>query len=1786
MKKKFIFFTLLLLTLIGGAKFNVLNAQETITIGGNATGTSQNYPMGLYYPYTLTQQIYTSSDINYGAGVISEIAFKINISNATRNVTIYMKNTDKSVLSGLEPYSPSDKVFHSDNLVIAATENDGWMTIDLDTDFLYEGQNIVVSVLDNTGSYTEWNKNLLYKEDGFSYGITYYGYNSSSPITEGNQPTNWYQSSSRGSVRFTISPAPASVEVTPEFIDFGKVRIGDYWTEKPVASANVEIKAIATTIKSISCDNNFFILNYDLNQKPVALNVSYNKEANVSGAQSGNITITSADCEPVVIPVTATAYTPANGDVYENPITVNFDANNSFTAQATGMYDDYILPDEAEDGNLNDAVYKFTLANDGVVTANVNGTNAIAAIYKAEDLQGNGPSSDNNYNGIVSGPSAPTTFFYDFEDGSLEDFNLVEYDGNNDHWVISDEYQVNNKNLVSFSYIYGKVNKADNYIFTKSLYEINANSKLTFDAKCGGAYNYAWDKVMVKVSTDGEVFTLIETVNPASTSWVRDITIDLGAKFAEKGLAYGDYYIALHHQQNSDIYNIAVDNLALTDVSAKSRAGEAQIDGVQYPAGIYYLVAAAEGDFTLNLSTSSLPAPAEFAYTAPENNTIVEETNPELTWESAQYATSYDVYLGTTADALSIKAENITATSYQTTDLSNNTKYYWQVVAKNSVGNTEGAEGDVWSFVTPLDVPQNVTASSNNIYPDNTVTISWTKIAAAKGYNVYIKVNGGGEGIAHNHDILIEGTSYQIENMDYSKNGHEVYVTAVYEIDGEEYESKMSDAQTIKVTDYVALSGTITDGTNPIAGAKISLAGTDEFGTTQTYTFTSGKNGVYGGNVLVGSYTITVSRFDYKTFETTIEFDEPVDYALPISMESNPVVEFEVNAEENGDNVNVSWTADYTSYNVYRRDSEGVTKLTQETIAVKQYSDNWSSLPNGEYEYGVSAMVMENAKDILNENLNVSMPANWTYDEGWKVDYYQSYYYNNSWYNYVYPNGTQNYSAYHKAAYFHIGGEDDYYNNYSLSTPVIDLTNYDSPSLSFYYNNYSTSNYAATISVKVRVYENDSYGAWTSIFSTTAKTNGWINKLLQEELKKYSGKKIQIAFTTNKYGSQLVGIDDIVISAKPISESKVNWSAPVEKGGIAFTGNGNWNNEENWNRVPSTTDKVTIKGNATITENVTVGSIRIASGATLTVKSGVVLNVTNGISNTNAAALVMEDGAQIIQTNSNVAATFNMIIVNPTQGWGKNKDGWQFIASPLLNAKTSAFETSGENNDFDLYKYDGTEKGAEWVNYKNHKRVGDTFEHNFNDGTLCGWTNLDATNKWTNSTGGIDGTYCLTSSNSGTSYVMSPKVLVEKGSKFYFTAKVAGYSDQNISVAVSETGNIDDMVTKLNVTANTWKWQDQAERYITLDEYAGKEIYIIIKTTSVYNGYNAMSIDNLRLENAGGASDGTFETEFVNGRAYLASYQAATTATFTGVLNYATSFSEEFSYNDANNGDNLANFHLLGNPFTFDMDMTKATYKNLVAGVAIVDGTGGYTYVGTGKEQTTIPVGDGFFVKVKATDEDASFEYNADSKRSRSTDVNSINIIASGKAGKDNVIVNFAGKSEGFDKLQNFNDEIATVYVAEGNKHYGIYNCDEDVQEIELAFEAKEMGSYTMAIEADGKFQSVTLVDRFTGIETNMLMEDYHFTATSGNNTKRFVVRLDNGQESTDNSQFVYQNGEELILTVEGAVQIVDVMGRVVYNNEVVSDNNRIDVSSFINGAYIVRVINEEGVKAQKVVIY
>ncbi len=74
-----------------------------------------------------------------------------------------------------------------------------------------------------------------------------------------------------------------------------------------------------------------------------------------------------------------------------------------------------------------------------------------------------------------------------------------------------------------------------------------------------------------------------------------------------------------------------------------------------------------------------------------------------LTWSSTG-ATAYDVFFGT-ANPPPAVASNVAVASYAVSSLQQATTYYWQIVAKNAGGSTQGP---VWSFATQQPVVQQV----------------------------------------------------------------------------------------------------------------------------------------------------------------------------------------------------------------------------------------------------------------------------------------------------------------------------------------------------------------------------------------------------------------------------------------------------------------------------------------------------------------------------------------------------------------------------------------------------------------------------------------------------------------------------------------------------------------------------------------------------------------------------------------------------------------------------------------------------------------------------------------------------------------------------------------------------------------------------------------------------------------------------------------------------------------------------------------------------------------------
>ena len=642
-----------------------------------------------------------------------------------------------------------------------------------------------------------------------------------------------------------------------------------------------------------------------------------------------------------------------------------------------------------------------------------------------------------------------------------------------------------------------------------------------------------------------------------------------------------------------------------------------------------------------------------------------------------------------------------------------------------------------------------------------------------------------------------------------------------------------------------------------------------------------------------------------------------------------------------------------------------------------------------------------------------------------------------------------------------------------------------------------------------------------------------------------------------------------------------------------FTGSGSWNDASNWenSKVPTEKSIVTIDGDALITDNITVYSLSINETKSLPIKDGGILTVTESLTNTDPDALIIEEGGQIFQTNENVAATFKNEIIIPSNDWGEEDNtGWQFISSPVNNVNVNDFVPA--NGDYDLYMYDGTQE-LQWINFK---QMGSSILYDFNQRTINDWTTIDADGDglgWEHYYKSRPLTGYFYSESYGENgdiyaenYLVSPKITVNHSTKLSFKAWITyvfdpeyGELPETFKVLVSEGSNesVNDFVEleSYSITNNS------AQTIIVdLNRYAGKEIYIAFYHYVEEYGSEQLIIDDVQFLN---------ENNFEKGKGYLVSYQdESNIAEFKGNLNY---LDEGESYQiDFNHYPNiLAQFNLIGNPFPFNIDWDEYVETSSVYdGFATLNAEeGGYKYNVNG----TIKAGEGFMIKtLEGVDQYIRFSKNT--SKSYRTKYNSINITVSNKTSSDNVIIRFNDeKASGFPKLLNFNNNIAAVYVKDENINYGILNYNNDIKEIPLYFDAKEMGTYTLTFDFEGNYDNLYLLDKMTGEKVNVLLENkYSFTATSNDNPDRFVLRLAQSSQPEAHSHFAYINNSDIVIfDIEGEAQIriIDALGRCVYNGECSDEIHRVDAASHVltSGVYMIQKIDDKGINIQKIII-
>ena len=151
-----------------------------LSLGAESTQTNNYLPTYSDYCYSLSEMIYTSAEMG-SAGTITSIKLYMNRYVDTRNIDVYMKHTTKSTFASnrdWENFSSSDRV---GNFSASAS---GWITIELDEPFYYNGiNNLLIGYDDNTGTYRGINNYKVYPCSGYQSIMVY------------SDPTNYNPSS-------------------------------------------------------------------------------------------------------------------------------------------------------------------------------------------------------------------------------------------------------------------------------------------------------------------------------------------------------------------------------------------------------------------------------------------------------------------------------------------------------------------------------------------------------------------------------------------------------------------------------------------------------------------------------------------------------------------------------------------------------------------------------------------------------------------------------------------------------------------------------------------------------------------------------------------------------------------------------------------------------------------------------------------------------------------------------------------------------------------------------------------------------------------------------------------------------------------------------------------------------------------------------------------------------------------------------------------------------------------------------------------------------------------------------------------------------------------------------------------------------------------------------------------------------------------------------------------------------------------------------------------------------
>jgi hypothetical protein len=406
------------------------------------------------------------------------------------------------------------------------------------------------------------------------------------------------------------------------------------------------------------------------------------------------------------------------------------------------------------------------------------------------------------------------------------------------------------------------------------------------------------------------------------------------------------------------------------------------------------------------------------------------------------------------------------------------------------------------------------------------------------------------------------------------------------------------------------------------------------------------------------------------------------------------------------------------------------------------------------------------------------------------------------------------------------------------------------------------------------------------------------------------------------------------------------------------------------------------------------------------------------------------------------------------------------------------------------------------------------------------------------------------------------------------TLSLYDYVGQDILIAFEHQGHhgwtIDDVEVKAEPLATFPKtiaaWGEGDGWYLIASPLANE-----VNPTNVTNmTANQFDLYRFNQSNADGKEWENYKNHgfmLQPGQGYLYANSQDVELVFTGIP-YSEDGEIDLVYDDElTDGDAMKGLNLVGNPFNERAYVDRDFY---------VMNDGREIIAATQADRNYVEPMEGIFVySQNPNDLTVTFSTTAPNgaKGALVMNVGQGNVI-------DRAIVRFGGNN--MPKFQLFKNSTKLA-IAQNDSEYAVVSAGNE-GEMPVNFKAEKNGTYTISVNTENvSMDYLHLIDNMTGNDVDLLANpSYTFNASTTDYASRF--RLVFAAGNANEESFVFFNGNEWVVNGKGTMQLVDMTGRVL-SSENVNGVATVNTNKLSTGVYVMRLVNGNNVKTQKIVV-